>query len=384
MTIHTIHTTKHRRPWARTTAWLALVVGLVGCQTHRPPDTAVTRPVATAAATPTVEVIAFGSCARQDLPQPIWERVLDIEPDLFVLLGDNIYTDDTTDAETLAADYAKLAAHDGFARLRTTVPLLATWDDHDYGINDGGGENPHKVMFEHGFLDFFEVPHDAPQRTRPGVYSAQTFGPPGQRVQIILLDVRFFRGPLVRNPAGASVEHGRYVVSDDTTVTMLGDDQWRWLESTLREPADVRIIGSSIQVIANGHGWEKWGNLPHERQRLFQTIRDTGATGVVLLSGDRHLAELSMLPADDADGVGYPLYDLTASGLTHASTTLPPESNPHRVVTEGSIRAINFGVVRVNWSAPEPQVTFEVIGLDGEALLQETTPLARLRRSESR
>ena len=76
---------------------------------------------------------------------------------------------------------------------------------------------------------------------------------------------------------------------------MLGEDQWAWLEEQLRTPAEVRLIASSIQVVAEDHGWEKWMNFPHERERLYRLIRETRAEGVVFLSGDRHLAELSMM-----------------------------------------------------------------------------------------
>ena len=37
--------------------------------------------------------IAFGSCATQERPQPIWTSVLASRPQLLLLLGDNIYAD---------------------------------------------------------------------------------------------------------------------------------------------------------------------------------------------------------------------------------------------------------------------------------------------------
>ena len=55
----------------------------------------------------------------------------------------------------------------------------------------------------------------------------------------------------------------------DPTPTVLGEAQWKWLEEQLQVPAEVRLIGSSIQVVAEDHGWEKWTNFPHERERLF-------------------------------------------------------------------------------------------------------------------
>ena len=100
--------------------------------------------------------IAFGSCLGQDLPQPIWKRVLAVKPDVFVFLGDNVYSD-TDDEKRLRAAYAKLAAQPGFQQLRKSTRILATWDDHDYGTNDSGGDFPAKAMSQQVFLDFFGV-----------------------------------------------------------------------------------------------------------------------------------------------------------------------------------------------------------------------------------
>jgi alkaline phosphatase D len=75
------------------------------------------------------------------------------------------------------------------------VPVLAVWDDHDYGANDAGAEYPMKAESQRMFLDFFGVAGDSPRRRRPGIYDARVFGPPGRRVQVILLDLRYFRSP---------------------------------------------------------------------------------------------------------------------------------------------------------------------------------------------
>ena len=150
------------------------------------------------------------------------------------------------------------------------------------------------------------------------MYSTQVFGPVGRRVQVILLDGRYHRSPLGKGfkPGEPGDGYrGKYIPNTDEGATMLGETQWRWLEQQLKVPADIRLIGSGIQVVADEHGSEKWGNFPNERQRLFKLIRDTKATGVVILSGDRHLAEIARLPGDSVLGVGYPLFDITSSSL---------------------------------------------------------------------
>ncbi len=312
--------------------------------------------------------IAFGSCASQERPQPIWDAVVAAKPDLFVFLGDNIYGD-TDNPEVLKAKYAQLAAVPGYQKLLATCPVIATWDDHDYGVNDGGADFPAKAESQKVFLDFFRDPPDSPRRHRQGVYGGWVFGPPGKRVQVILLDTRYFRSPLKKAGRG-------YGPNADPAATILGDDQWKWLEEQLKVPAELRLIGSSIQVLAEDHASEKWMNFPRERDRLFQLLRDTKAAGVVLLSGDRHFGELSQVDA----GLGYPLFDLTSSGLNMASKRWrPAEPNRHRV---GAMPAgDNFGLVAIDWDRTPPRVALQLRDVDGDVTLQQKLDLTLLQPS---
>lgn len=315
--------------------------------------------------------LAFGSCAKQSTPQPIWDAVVATRPDVFLFLGDNIYAD-TEDMAEMQAKYNQLAGQPGYQRLRAGCPILATWDDHDYGVNDGGAEYPKKSEAQRLFLEFFAEPKDSPRWNRPGVYEAYVFGPPGQRVQLILLDTRYFRGKL-NKLEGMPRGTGPFRPSTDTSQTLLGEPQWTWLEQQLRVPAEVRIIGSSIQLVAEDHDWEKWMNLPHERERFFRLIRDTGAAGTLVISGDRHLAELSMMDA----GVGYPIYDLTSSGLNYASKTWRPyESNRHRVATMN--QGDNFGLIEIDWNRSDPDIRLEIRDQDGDVTIRGKIALSTL------
>jgi alkaline phosphatase D len=320
-----------------------------------------------------VDTVALGSCLRQNRPQAIWSAVLASRPDVFVALGDNVYAD-TTDPEVMRAAYAELGADPGYRALRERIPVLPTWDDHDYGANDAGADYPLRDESQRIFADFFGLATDSPVRTRRGVYDAHVFGPPGRRVQIILLDTRYFRGPLRRGAPTLACPRGRYVPNDDPAASMLGEPQWTWLADRLREPADLRLLVSSIQVVPDEHCFEKWSNLPHERDRLFRVLRETGAEGVIVLSGDRHFAEISRLPGEV---VGYPLYELTSSSL-NAPGGPATERNGHRVTAEGFSEA-NFGVVRIDWSAPDARVALEVRDTSGQPVLAHAVPLAALR-----
>lgn len=289
--------------------------------------------------------IAVGSCIDQTRPQPMWDAVLDSRPDLFVFAGDNVYASQPPwSLERLQQAYAQLAAHPGFARLRSSVPHLAIWDDHDYGLNDGGAEFAHKQASKQAFLDFWRVPAQDPRRTREGLYAAAAFGPPGNRVQVLLPDTRWFRSPLKPTPQRNAPGAERFVPDADPSRTMLGEAQWRWLEERLREPADLRLIVSSVQVLAEGHGFERWGNLPLERQRLFDLIARTRANGVVMLSGDRHIGALYR----ETRGTPYPLLEMTSSGMTHAWREAS-EPGPNRLGPP--LGELHFGLVDIDWES---------------------------------
>jgi alkaline phosphatase D len=343
-------------------------------QAPSPPDAAIA-PSSKTAQTPAklpVSRIAFGSCATQARPQPIWDAVVATRPELTLLLGDNIYGD-TLDMNVMRAKYAKLAAMPGFDLLRKTCPILATWDDHDLGANDAGGDYPKKDESQKVFLDFFGDPADSPRRHRPGVYNSKVFGPEGKRVQVIMMDTRYFRSRLKRKEPYKSSDP--YQGNPDPATTILGDAQWRWLGEQLRVPAEVRLLVSSIQVVAEDHGFEKWMNFPHERERLYTLIRETGAEGVIILSGDRHLAELSMMDAH----LGYPIYDITASGFNQASTTWRPfESNRHRVATMNW--GDNFGLITIDWDQPDPRISMQIRDVDGDITIQQKIRLSTIRR----
>ena len=309
-----------------------------------------------------IERFAFASCADQRRPQPIWSKALEARPQLLLMMGDNVYGDiKDASARQLRNAYATLARHPDFAKIRLAVPILATWDDHDYGRNDAGGDFPFKRITRRLFDDFWRS--DEARRARPGVWDARIYGPPGRRVQIILLDTRSFRSPWPRRPPTVSWR-GPYGPDASVAPTMLGAEQWAWLEGELRKPAELRFIVSSVQVLAEHHGFERWGHFPRERERLTALIGATKANGVVLLSGDRHFGALYRTPGTAA----YPLVEATASAIN-----LP--MLPHHTIEEGGVERIgegyrqeNFGMAAIDWRAR--RLTLSLIGMDGKAVRQ--------------
>lgn len=310
--------------------------------------------------------IAFGSCVDQDKPVPIFDTMAAAKPDLLVLLGDNIYADldrkVKVTPDVIREKYKIMEKLPGFVKLKATCPMIGTWDDHDYGKNDAGVEWEHKDGAQEAFLDFFGVAKDDPRRKQKGVYHAEIYGPVGKRVQVIMLDTRYFRSTPKKAPFDPKTKIAGYLPNNDPDATVLGADQWKWLEEQLKKPAEVRFLVSSIQVISDEHPFEKWANFPKEREKLYALLNSTKANGVIILSGDRHMAEISL----DTKTLGYPLYDITSSGFNQASKNWrAPELNAKRLA--GMPFGDNFGFITIDWSGDDPRVNVQVRDEDGDA-----------------
>lgn len=309
-----------------------------------------------------LQTIAFGSCDRQSEPQNFWAEITATKPDLWIWLGDIIYAD-TTDMQAMQLMYQQQKQNAYYQQLMATSRIVGVWDDHDYGVNDGDKNYPKRVESKNLLLNFLDVPQDAPVRSHEGVYQSYSFGPKGKRVKIILLDARYFRDELQK---GEGDNRRRYL--PNATGDMLGEAQWQWLEKELtNSDAQIHLIGSGVQVISAEHPYEKWENFPAARRRLFDLIAKTKPAQAILLSGDRHTAEISKI---NLPGLGYSLYDITSSGLTHAYTgaNANDEPNQHRVGKK--LNAKNYALLKIDWSNKKPKVTAEIIEIGKGVFLE--------------
>lgn len=301
--------------------------------------------------------VAFGSCNRTNMKNLLWDDIAAVSPDVWIWGGDNIYAD-TDDIVRMQTMYRNQNQVTGYRELKQKVPIIGTWDDHDYGLNDGGVEFPKKKESQQAFLDFMEVPMDSPRRSREGVYTAHDYNLPQGKMKILVLDTRYFRTPLTPD----TLTQKRVTPNTYGQGTLLGEKQWQWLSEELHSSqADFNIIISSIQLLSNEHGFECWGNFPHETDKLLQLLAASRAKGVMILSGDRHISEFSRRAVAR---LSYPLIDFTSSGLTHVYASYSGEPNPYRV---GEVVAKeSFGLVKINLSSK--QAHFEMIGNNGEVL----------------
>jgi len=259
-----------------------------------------------------------------------------------VLLGDNVYGDDKTGDPSLPVlrrAYGDLAQNEYFRSFSAAVPVLPIWDDHDYGLNDVGGEFPHKAESERIFEAFWDVAEDDPRTSREGVYRKYSFGETGKVLQIILLDTRTFRSKLKRMGWGQFWRKGRYKASIEYNQSVLGIEQWRWLEAALNEPADLRIVVSSIQILPTRSGWEHWGQFPMERAKVLNFLHRR--KNVIVVSGDRHWGTMYQ---DD-----FGMIEMTTSSLNKPGKPYYPEKDELQI--RKPVIEVNFGEVEVDWEA---------------------------------
>jgi len=305
--------------------------------------------------------MAFGSCNRQDAPQPLWKPILADRPDLWIWMGDNIYGDSPV-MDTLRAKYARQNANPDYQRLKASTPVIGVWDDHDYGINDGDKRFAQKKESRDLMFDFLGMPADAQERNREGGYAAHTYGTGDQQVKVILLDGRYFRDTLSRVDRQYQV---------NLTGQMLGDAQWKWLEEELNSStARVNFIISGVQFLPTEHVYEKWANFPKEREKLLDLIARSGVQNPILMSGDRHIAEIMKLE-DSRFPKG--LYEVTASGLTHTWSGIAEEKNSFRV--SELVAKLNYGLASFDWAKNE--LLIEIKGENGSVYAKQMIQLAK-------
>ena len=230
--------------------------------------------------------LMLGSCNKVTMENPFWgdiaERAVQMgrsnqlgkKGSAWIWMGDNVYADgkrksvlesvrefynsymgrattpfgiDSTvfvmaSVKEIKDNYSKQLSNKGYRRLQQSTTILGTWDDHDYGMNDGDRRYPYRDASQELFLDFLDEPHESPRRKQKGVYAAHHFEVGERTITVILLDVRYHKEPYCSWPMRMQCR--------EEDKDFLGPEQWKWLEATLRNSkSDVNLIVSGIQIL---------------------------------------------------------------------------------------------------------------------------------------
>ena len=295
--------------------------------------------------------VAFGSCCRIqfDPDQRIWNAVRQLQPDMFLWLGDNIYAD-SDQRQALVDLYGRGRVVERLEPLLRSTPQLATWDDHDFGYNDSDGRNPIKAESLQTFRNFWANPGYG-EPGNPGVYFKQHYG----GVDFFVLDGRYHRDATDK--------------IDNADKTMLGAAQKAWLKRELkasRTPFKVLAVGGGWSAAENEDGGDSWGVYLAERNEIFDFIRDNDIGGVVCISGDSHMGELNCIPRSEQGG--YDIYDFCSSPLAQMPASKNTRQAPEVRVRDTWTRSVNVGLMRFDMTGKTPTLTYTLHDVMGEAV----------------
>ena len=306
--------------------------------------------------------IAFGSCLDQDYPQPIWQSIKNEDVNSFIFLGDNVYGD----LPSGKLNKMKKA----YAHQKKLIPdwlfkkdVNVIWDDHDYGINNGGASYPLKKQAQLMYLDFWNISSGDERRKREGIYTNKFINIDGFMVNLILLDTRYFRSELNKTIGINPV----YKKNLDLNSTILGKKQWAWLEEIINRKADLVIISTSIQLLATSHRFEKWSNFPHEHIRMKKLLKQLN-TPVLIISGDRHQGAIYK-----EDG----LFEITSSSLNKVLSPSKFIGRPKEVdnlMIGDMYPGENYGLITID--TEKKDFLIELKDLNGQKVRKLLVPLS--------
>ena len=300
--------------------------------------------------------------------------------------------------------YNRILQQDNFQRFlenNPSVRVAATWDDHDFCSNDCFGEGDFslagrvteeaKLESRQQFLHFLQQVNSDDSYSeyvesqkqwadaKQGIYSTYLLGKETRKIRVILLDTRYHQDP--------------------TEGALLGEIQWSWLENILKQDdgAVFTIIASSLQYFPDLKGGgsrrklgrkfgESWGravktdlkiedeqlvkekyqtDFSKERARLMRLIAKSKRKGVIFLSGDKHMGAIdylspekqqSLLSEEDSISLGYPIYDITSSGLSHSFSTINQgiyATAANWLYKTNLTTQRHFGAIEIDWSNEE-------------------------------
>jgi len=285
--------------------------------------------------------IIFGSCSNQNNKMNHWKTIIDYNPDLLVLLGDNVYGDfNNAGAKQLIQAYQILLENKSFQYIKNNIPIIPIWDDHDYGINDGGKNWKYKNIAKKLFLDFFSVDNDDVRFKREGIYHSKDIELFNKKIKIVSLDTRFFKDDFTFNKDRSL--NKKYIIDYDKNKTILGKEQWQWLSNELSKKYNLFILLSSFQVLSTSHGWEKWNNFYYERNKLLKLLNQNPLS--IILSGDRHFAGIYNYKN---------IYEITASSFNQKTFNMIENDN---LRVGELIGKNNFGIIKLDESNIEIKI----------------------------
>lgn len=232
--------------------------------------------------------------------QHIWKELLSFGPDMIFLIGDVVYADkyiSEISFKNLSSRYLEAVKTLPLYKASKLVPLMAIWDDHDYGMNNGHGNFKYKQDMTRLFRDFFPLPEKHPHLSKgPGI----SFVLKTKKQNFIFTDGRSFQTP-----------------PQSKSPSLWGQEQETWILENLSSNPSWVISGT--QMLGRHHSFESFETGFPKNFKMMMSRIMRAKSPVFFLSGDRHLSELLKIDKTKEPWAGYNTYELTTSPI-HAKT----------------------------------------------------------------
>lgn len=238
--------------------------------------------------------------------EKIWSRVPEFQTDLILFTGDIVYanakwrsvTGQAEPPQTALERYIETWQKVDLYALDPLIPVVATWDDHDYGMNNGNATHPHRQVMWQMFRLFYPVPPPAKSLALfsqgPGIsFRWHVFGR-----DLYLMDNRSFHVP------------GR---------TQWGEAQEAWFKQDyLSRPFPCWMANGTSFFAYSSVIESVQKNGPQSLSVLRETLQEK-PKACVLMSGDVHASYSQKIAADF---FGFEVHELVSSAV-HSSSAGP-------------------------------------------------------------
>ncbi len=305
----------------------------------------------------------------------LWTSLKESKPDLLILLGDNVYAalvggvyKDPLDQITLWNRYAETFLKLDFYRFNNLIPTIAIWDDFDFGMKDGGTDNPHrheaKVVFDAYYPQGSgsEFPNYEKGPGTSAIYKAFGF-------DFFLFDNRTFR-----TPAKANLPEPE---------THFGTEQEEWVFSRFgdsKKSQSPAWLISGDQWFGGYHKFESYeGNHPKSFSRFLRTLGKASRTAF-FVSGDRHLSEIMKI---EKELLGYETFEFTSSPLHAKTYPANWDTIPNRRHVVGIAQKPNFNLLHVKALNPTAKIELTVQAIGAKNEVYFTYPVSISPRNSS-
>lgn len=280
-----------------------------------------------------VSVVSCMNDQYKEQQQAMWKSLVDSKPDVLFMIGDNVYADSMfgrlipggAKPKNIWKRYEQTRINLDIYRQKKLIPTYATWDDHDYGQNNGTKNFKYKEQSKEIFNSFFPQSEQTNLIKGPGVSSALSF----KDVSFYFLDNRSFRDK-------GSANGGEH----------FGEEQTKWLlESVKKQSTKYIFLISGDQFFGGYHKFESFeGQHPKKLSLLLAELKKITSKRFLFVSGDRHLSEVMEI---ESDKLGYKTYEITSSGI-HSSVypgSFERDPNPRQIAgKDGVHNFINFNL----------------------------------------